>query len=129
VAEGEAEVAGALAVKVDGSRVPIDGVRTNLIDLGDIADAMPVNELFFDVFAVRISADQAEAFVVSDWDANPLLHESEFLIWSQGTFAARTFLVFFLGLRLRLRCGRLRGWFGCGRGLNLGGRSGIVLPD
>jgi hypothetical protein len=120
---------GALVVKVDGPRVSIDGVRMNLIDLGDIADAVPVNEFFFDVFAVRIPADQAEAFVVAYWDANALLHESEFLIWSQGTFAARTFLIFFLGLRLRLRCGRLRGWFGCGRGLNLGGRRGIVLPD
>ena len=74
VVEGEAEVAGALVVKVDGSRVPIDGVRVNLIGLGDISDAMPVNELFFDVFAVRVPADQAEAFVVSDWNAHAFLH-------------------------------------------------------
>ena len=57
VVEGEAEVAGAFVVKVDGSRMPIDGVRLNLIGLGDIADAMPVNEFFLDVFAVRIPAD------------------------------------------------------------------------
>ncbi len=117
VAEGEAEVAVALVVEVDRPRVPIEGVRRNLIGFGDIANTMPVNELFFDGFAERTPADQAEAFVVSDWDANAFLHEGEFFIWSQGTFASRTLLVFFLGLR-RGRVGHgLRGWFGdgCGR--------------
>ena len=129
VPEGEAEVVGALVVKVDGLRVAIDGVPVNLIGLGDIADAMPVNELFFDGFAVWIPTDQAEAFVVSDWDVNAFLHEGEFLIFGQGAFAARTLLVFFLRRRLRVGCGRLRGWLGwrlCG---NRARRRVVVLPD
>lgn len=140
VPEGEAEVAVALVVKVDGPRVPIEGMRRNLIGFGDIADTMPVNELFFDGFAERIPADQAETFVVSDWDANAFLYKGEFFIWSQETFAARTLLVFLLGFRRRLGgdgrrgwfgsgCGRLRRWFGWGRGSSRARRSGIVLPD
>jgi hypothetical protein len=129
VFEGEAEVAVTLIVKIDGPRVPIDGARVNLIGLGDIADTMPVNELFFDGFAERIPADQAEAFMVADWHANAFLHEGEFLILSQRTLAARTLFVFFLRLRRSLGRGRLRGWFGWRRGLNLGGRGEIGRPD
>ena len=128
VPEGKAEVAVALVVKVDSPRVPIDGVRRNLIAIGDTADTVPVNELFLDGFAKRVSADEAEAFVVAGWDENAFLHEGEFLVWSQRTFAARALLVFFLGLwRRRIRHG-LRGWFGWRLGFNRSRRR-IVLPD
>ena len=139
VPEGEAEVAVALVVKVDGPRVSIDGVRRNLIAIGDTADTMPVNEILLDGFAERVSANLAEAFVVTGWDENAFLHESEFLVWSQRTFAARTLLVFFFGRwRRRIRHG-WRSWFGdgCGRlrrrvGWGLGsnrGRRRIVFPN
>lgn len=139
VSEGEAEVAVALVVEVDCFRVPVDGAWFNAIVLGDVLDAVPVNELFLDGFAEWIPADQAEALVVIDWDAHTFLHEGEFLILSQGTFAARTLLVFFLGLwRRRIGHGwrgrsgdgwcRLRRWFGWRVGCN-GARRGIVYSN
>ena len=117
VPESEAEIAVALIVEVDGLRVAINGARLDPIVVGDIVDVMPVSEFFLDGLSQRVSADQAEAFVVIDWDHSAFLHEREFFVGSQRALAARALLVFFLGLGRGLGGDGLCGWFGdgCGR--------------
>ena len=128
VSEGEAEVAVALVVEIDCFRMPVDGAWFNAVVLGDVLDAVPVNELLFDGFAERIPTDQAEALVVSDWDHGAFLHEGELFVGSQGAFAARTLLVFFLGLWRRRFWHGWRGWFGWRLSFNRARRS-VVFPD
>jgi hypothetical protein len=82
VSEGEAEVAVAFVVEVDGCCVPVDGAGLEPIVRGDLLDVMPVNEFFLDILSERAPADGAEAFVVANWSENTFLHEREFFLWS-----------------------------------------------